>query len=192
MRVLALATIALMGVAGCSSLPTGPRSGVPSPGAGAGTQATGFVPLPEVLPEPEPDPVPGADPQPEPASSSRQIYGLVGGTVSAGSFTVEIPPLAIAGTATVKVTQPDKARPYVRLEIFPASANKFRMPVTLVAQAHPLADVDLQKAYIAWFNPASGKYERIQSSVRLETRTITATLKHFSEYAVEVDGKAGW
>ncbi|HKQ57090.1 MAG TPA: hypothetical protein VJY35_04410 [Candidatus Eisenbacteria bacterium] len=190
MRVLAaLATIALLGVAGCSNLPTGPRSGVISNGGDPGAQTAGFVPMPEVLPEPEPEPQPG---EPVEVSSTRQIHGFAGGTVSAGNFTVVIPPLAVAGNATVKVTQPDASKPYVKLEIFPAAANKFRVPVTLVAHASPMGDVKLQSAYISWFNPATGKWERIASSVSLETHTVTATLKHFSEYAVEVDGKAGW
>jgi hypothetical protein len=190
MRVLAaLATIALLGVAGCSSLPTGPRSGVVSSRGDTGAEPAGLMLLPEVLPEPEPEPQPG---EPVAVTSTRQIYGFAGGTVSAGNFSVVIPPLAIAGTATVKVIQPDASKPFVKLEIFPASANKFRVPVTLVAHGGPLSDVKLQSAYISWFNPATGKYERIQSSVILENHTVTATLKHFSEYAVEVDGKAGW
>ena len=194
MRVLALATLAMLGVTGCSSLPTGPRSGVTSPGADAGSQASGFVPLPEFLPEPlpDPEPAPGIEPAPVPVIGTRQIYGLVGGIVSAGNFTVVVPPLAVAGTATIKVMQPDPRKPYVSLEIFPASANKFRVPVTLVANAGPLSDVKLQTAYIAWFNPATGKYERIGSSVSVANHTVTATLSHFSAYAVEVDGKAGW
>lgn len=172
----ALATLALLGAAGCSSLPTAPR--VDDTSAQAGGSAEPALLSPTTA---------------QSASSTKLIYGAFGGRVSAGGFTVVIPPMAISGTATVRVTQRDVTKPYVSLEILPQSANKFRVPVLLIANAAPLSEARLSAAYISRFNPATGKWERMgTSSFSLLDHTVSATLSHFSEYAVQVDGKAGW
>lgn len=173
-----LALAALMASTGCSSLPTGPSPEVAAAPASAGAaEPAGLLP----------------SAQTQPATSSRVIYGAVGGRVSAGNFTVVIPPLAIPGTATVTVTQRDVTKPYVSLHITPASANKFRLPVVLIADASPLSEARLGVAYISWYNPSTRRWERMaSSSVNLLDRTVICTLRHFSDYAVQVDGKAGW
>ena len=173
-----LALLALMTGAGCSSLPTGPSPEVASEsGAGPAVPAAAIrTPLPVDL-----------------VTASKVIYGPIGGRVTAGNFTVIVPPLAVKGVATVKVTQPDVTKPFVELEISPSSANKFLVPVTLVVTAGPIRNERLALAYIAWFNPSTRTWERVPSSeVNLTNRTVTAPLSHFSEYAVQVDGKAGW
>lgn len=173
-----LALLALVTGAGCSNLPTGPSPEVVSE-SGAGPAAPAAV-IPTTT-------------SVQSVSATKLIYGALGGRVTAGDFTVVIPPLAFSGTASVRVTQPDVAKPYVRLEISPASANKFRVPVVLVANAAPLSAAKLSAAYIAWYNPSTGKWERVLSSeVSLASRTVIAPLSHFSDYSVQVDGKAGW
>lgn len=178
----ALALMALIAGVGCSSLPTGPNPDVAPGGAsmdGAGTAATA-----------------GADPTPiqfESATSSKQIFGVLGGRVSAGNFTVILPPSAVSSVATVTVTQPDIFRPVVSLDITPASANKFKAPVTLVVDASRMSTERLAKAYLAWLDPATGKWVPVSgSTVDLEKRTIQAPLQHFSVYAIAIDSKAGW
>jgi hypothetical protein len=170
--------MALIAGVGCSSLPTGPSPEV-GPAAGAGTAGTA-----------------AAIRQPvafQPLTSSKRIYGTFGGTVTAGNFTVVIPPLAVSGSPTVKVTQPDPAKPYVQLEILPSSANKFRVPVTLVVNAGPMSAEKLSVAYISWYNPSTRTWEKMRATeVNLLNRTVSCPLSHFSEYAVQVDGKAGW
>lgn len=177
-----LALVALIAVAGCSSLPTGPRPEVESqPAAAGGTAAVGTV---------------GAKLSPistQLATSSKSIYGALGGQVTAGNFTVVIPPSAISGTATVRVTQPDASKPYVSLEISPGSANKFRVPVILIANATPMTGEKLAEAYIAWFNPSTRKWEpMVSSEANLTNRTVICPLSHFSTYSVQSGGKAGW
>jgi len=125
------------------------------------------------------------------ATSTKTISGLLGGTVSAGKFKVVIPPLALAGTATVTVTQSDLSKPVVELAITPASANRFRVPVTLIAQGSGLDLRTLSASYISYFNPATGTWQRVLgSTVDLKLLTVQAPLWHFSTYRVE--SKAGW
>lgn len=177
----AVALTALVAGMGCSSLPTAPTPEVASEsapaGAGQGAGPAALLPL-----------------QPtSPVTSTRQIYGVVGGLVSAGNFTVVIPPFALPGVATVRVTQPDPSKPYVNLDIFPASANKFRIPVILIANAAPMSQPKLAVAYIVRFNPSTRTWERMPSSeVNLLNRTVICPLEHFSTYGVESGGKAGW
>lgn len=192
----ALVLAALLVSAGCSSLPTSPGLDVATrqatPADAGATGAPQPVELVEPLPLPEPDPVPSPGPV-QAAQSIKLIHGALGGTVSAGDFTVVIPPLAVKGVATVTVRQPDVTKPYVSLHIWPATANDFRVPVILVADASPMESLNLSAAVISWFNPATGKWEpQVASSVDLTNRTVLCPLTHFSEYAVEVDGKAGW
>jgi hypothetical protein len=147
-------------------------------------------------PEPIPVPDPGAASDPEPvvaAEGSKAIFGMLGGQVTAGAFTVVIPPHAISGFATVRVRQPDISKPYVSLEISPSRANSFKVPVLLVADASPMDSELLKSAVISYFNPATGKWEPMSASVvDVVGRTVSCPLSHFSEYAVEADGKAGW
>lgn len=174
----ALVLTALVLGAGCSNMPTGPRPGLDS----------------ALAPDPSSAAPAGATPIPAiPAAGSKTIYGMLGGTVSAGSFTVVLPPLAVSGTATVTVIQPDRRKPVVELRISPASSNKFRTPVILIANASPMDLLKLQSASISWFNPATGQWQPMASSkVNLDSRTVLCPLWHFSTYRVESGGKAGW
>ena len=182
-RIKARASLALMTlfvIAGCSSLPTAPQPGSPPDQAfapsGVATGPASATPAPV-----------------QSATSTKTINGRLGGRVAAGNFTVVIPPLAIAGTATVTVSQPDVAKPFVELNISPASANRFRVPVTLIADATPMDSRLLSLAYISWYNPATRTWVRVPSSVViLGSRTVQAPLWHFSTYSVEAGGKAGW
>jgi hypothetical protein len=183
--------------AGCSSLPTSPRPEPASRSAASpGVWAERTTPEPTPAPEPIPvsEPGPSAEQEPvEAAESSKAIFGRLGGQVSAGSFTVVIPPNAISGFATVRVRQPDVSKPYVRLEISPARSNDFKVPVMLIADASPMELELLKTAVISYFNPATGKWEPVAGSlVDLGALTVSCPLEHFSEYAVEADGKAGW
>jgi hypothetical protein len=174
----ALVLTALVLGAGCSNMPTGPRPGLDS----------------ALAPDPSSAAPAGANPIPIiPALGSKTIYGVLGGTVSAGDFTIVLPPLAVTGTATVTVFQPDRRKPVVELRISPASSNKFRAPVLLIANASPMDVLNLQGASISWFNPATGKWEPMAASkVNLDSRTVLCPLSHFSTYRVESGGKAGW
>jgi hypothetical protein len=166
---------ALCFAVGCSTLPTAPQVRTESGAAPARTE------------EPR---SPGAA-LIQSATSTKTITGLLGGTVSAGKFKVVIPPLALAGTATVTVTQSDLSQPVVDLAITPASANRFRVPVILIADASGMGLKTLSVSYISYFNPATGAWQRVVgSSIDLKLLTVQAPLWHFSTYRVE--SKAGW
>ena len=174
----ALSVVALI-VAGCSTLPTAPDLNAP---AASHTASSELLRLGDD----------GVVTQAS-ASSTKTINGLLGGIVQAGDFKVIVPPLAIRGTATVTVAQPDVASPVVELTIGPESANRFRLPVLLVANASRLNPELLSISYISWFNPETGEWERVPGcTVSLLNLTVTAPLSHFSTYRVERGGKSGW
>jgi len=175
-------------IAGCSTLPTAPvvgtddgpssaaRSGATSDPNGLLMNLTGSLVT-----------------APTSVTSSKTINGLLGGVVSAGNFKVVIPPLAVRGTAVVTVTQPDASSPVVQLSITPESANRFLLPVLLVADASRLSPELVAVSYVSWLNPATGQWERVAGgSASVLNLTVQAPLWHFSTYRVERDGKAGW
>jgi len=180
-QALALNLAILLAVAGCSNLPTQPLA--PSqPGSGAAV--TGGEPA-QVLGLFE-----GSKTS---ANSKTVVIGLLGGIVSVGDFTVIVPPAALLRTATITVTQPDLAHPVVNLSISPASANRFLLPVLLVANAGRMNPSLLSLATISYMNPATGNWETVPGcSVSLLGLTVTAPLSHFSTYRVSSGGKAGW
>lgn len=121
------------------------------------------------------------------------MVGLLGGIVSVGDFTLVIPPAALPQPAAVTVRQADLDHPVVDLTISPASANHFRLPVLLVANARKMDPSLLSIAQISWWNPATQKWEAVSgSSVSVGSLTVTAPLQHFSTYRVSGNGKAGW
>jgi hypothetical protein len=174
----ALVSLALLAMMGCISLPTEPLrestgGGSPDPGTAPDSSA--------VLPPPL-----------RAATSTKLISGSVGGTVSAGNFTVVIPPLAVSGTVAITVTQPDPSKPVVDLGIVPATANDFKVAVTLIANAAPMDANVLSAAYVAWWDPSAGAWVPMPSTVDPVSRLVSCPLSHFSQYSVQVGGKAGW
>jgi len=176
-RSFVLGLAILLAVAGCSNLPTQPLSPADSQAIGTSGQAQTLSLL-------------GGGSSS--TGSKTAVIGVLGGSVSAGNFTVVFPPLALTQTATVTVSQPDLAHPVVNLSISPASANKFLLPVLLVANARPMDRTLLATACISYYNPSTGKWEDLASTVSVLTLTVSTPLWHFSTYRVSSDGKAGW
>jgi hypothetical protein len=169
----------LLCAAGCSNLPTQPTAPDTGPALSHG-ESSQLLGLDGLL---------GGSSQ---TTSTKQV-GLLGGVISAGNFKVVIPPLALTTTATITVSQPDPAKPVVNLSISPASANKFLLPVLLVADASPMSTSLLSVANIGYYNPQTGAWERVAGSlVNVGTLSVSAPLWHFSTYRVESGGKAGW
>ena len=181
---LALSLAVLLAVAGCSDLPTKPQLDGSSATATDTAITTATAPA-EVL---------GINlGGGSTANSTTKTIGVLGGIVSVGNFTVVVPPAALLRTATITVTQPDLARPVVNLSISPASANRFLLPVLLVADARPMNPSLLSIATIGYYNPTTGQWETVPgSAVSLLNLTVTAPLWHFSTYRVQGGGKAGW
>jgi hypothetical protein len=181
---LALSLAVLLAVAGCSDLPTKPPTALED-GSSATATSTSQAPE-EIL---------GLDLLGGGSSSTTTktvTVGLLGGIISVGNFTVVIPPAALLTTAKITVSQPDLAHPVVNLSISPASANRFLLPVLLIADVKPMAPALLSIATIGYWNPATGKWETVASSISLLNLTLTAPLSHFSTYRVQAGGKAGW
>jgi hypothetical protein len=176
-RSFVLGLVFLLAVAGCSTMPTQPLS--PS-GSQSAIGANGSAQTLSLL---------GGS---STTTSKTAVIGLLGGSVSAGDFTVVFPPASLTQTATVTVSQPDPAHPVVNLSISPASANKFLLPVLLVANARPMDRTLLSTACISYYNPATGKWEDMGSTVSLLDLTVSTQLWHFSTYRVTSGGKAGW
>jgi len=175
----------LLAVAGCSDLPTKPVLDGSSATATDTATSTGAAPA-EIL---------GIDLGGGSTStnSTTKVIGLLGGTVSVGNFTVVVPAGALLLPATITVAQPDLAHPIVNLSISPASANRFLLPVLLVADAKPMNTSLLSIATIGYYNPATGKWETVAGSeISLLDLTVSAPLWHFSTYRVQGGGKAGW
>lgn len=182
-RFIAVAVLLAL-LSSCSRLPTEPAGSPGTPGAAntAATQGVGSAVTP-------------GDAAPAnlvvSAQLSTTVWGLLGGTVKAGDFTVIIPPGAISGVATVTVLQPDVTQKQVQLSISPASANHFRLPVLLVADCHDIAPALLSLQTIYWLNPQTQKWEAVPGArVDLLGLTVQAPLWHFSTY--KVGGRAGW
>jgi len=163
-------------LAGCSNLPTEPAMPAPSGGAALNDGSSQTLNLL------------GSD-----SYTTTKTIGLLGGIVSAGNFSLVVPPGALTTKATITVSQPDPSHPVVNLSISPASANKFLVPVVLTGNASKLSTSLLSVSYISWYNPATAKWEKVAgSSVSLATLSVSAPLWHFSTYRIEAGGKAGW
>jgi len=174
---LVLGLAFLLASAGCSNMPTRPLTQRDS-ASGTGSAPAQVLGL--------------LDGGTSSANSKTVVVGLLGGVVSVGDFTVVIPPLALTRTATVTVSQPDLAHPIVNLSIAPASANKFLLPVLLVANAKHMDRSLLSVACMSYYNPTTGNWENLASTISLLNLTITTPLSHFSTYRVTSGGKAGW
>ena len=179
LRPLALVLAVLLAAAGCSNLPTSPMASSPStPVTTGGSQellglGDGLI---------------GSTGTTE----ATKTLTVLGGTISAGDFTLVVPPLALSRTATITVRQPDPSKPVVELSIAPASANGFRVPVLLAGNASKMDRSLISVACISYWNPTTSQWEPLQSTVSVATLTVSAPLSHFSTYRVESGGKAGW
>ena len=176
-RYLVLALSLLLALGGCSNLPTQPTSQdlgtAASGGTGSQAQVLGLL-------------------SGSTTSTKTATVGLLGGVVSAGDFTVVIPAGALTQTATVTVSQPDLAHPVVNLSIAPASANHFLVPVVLTGNLKKLSPSLLSVACLSYYNPTTGQWENLPSTVSVLNLTVSTPLSHFSTYRVSADGKAGW
>jgi hypothetical protein len=179
--LLAAGLAVLLCAAGCSNLPTQPTGLTPGVSANPDAGSSQILGLFD-----------GSGSTATPTTSTRTL-GLLGGVVSAGNFSVIVPPGALLSTATITVSQPDPTHPVVNLSISPPSANKFLLPVLLVADAKVMSPSLLSVAYMGYYNPATGAWEHVAGSqVSLLSLTVSAPLWHFSTYRVESGGKAGW
>jgi hypothetical protein len=182
-----LLAFAFATLAGCSQSPTAPMTARQPAGAASMSPEPGPDSPPTITPTTGPDPTV----QPAGAESSRWLIPVLGGTVSAGQFRVVVPPGALRQRALVTVRQPRLDQRVVELEVSPASANGFLVPVLLVADCSDMDPQLLSLQTIWWWNPTAQRWDAVLNvQLNLLGRTLTAPLWHFSTY--KVGGKAGW
>lgn len=169
-------TVLLLALGGCSNMPTAPVLSSDS-----ATSATGAAPAPEQAMDLSTT-----------SASKTVVVGFLGGVVSAGDFTVVIPPAALRQTCAVTVTQPDVNHSTVQLSISPATANRFLLPVLLVGKLNRMDRSLVSTAHLSYYNPSTGQWEDLASTVSILNLTVTTPLAHFSTYRVTSGGKAGW
>lgn len=122
------------------------------------------------------------------------VVGSIGGSLSNGRWRVDIPPDAIEGTATVSLGVASSTSSACQLEISPASQNHFQVPVTLTVNCSSVPDDELRSYVIFRYDPGTKTWVPVEGSrVDLTTKTVSAPLQHFSNYAVGGGwGKSGW
>jgi hypothetical protein len=130
-------------------------------------------------------------------SGSDTINGLLGGSLTVGRFKVRVPPGAYIGKATITIVVPDRSVLQANLEISPASANRFLVPVVLetnVTGATVSGSIvsNLLLLNTITRNESTGAWQLLPNvSVNVLNRTTYTPLFHFSKYGI-VYGKGGW
>jgi hypothetical protein len=119
-------------------------------------------------------------------STTAEVLGRTGGSVTCGRFTVTFPRNAFRGTGTVTMRVNDPRLMVVDLNITPGSLNGFKNPVALTFDPTGL-DV-FEPITIYWFDPNTKSWVDLVATPDAFGRP-TVYLKHFSVYGA---GKAGW
>jgi hypothetical protein len=121
-----------------------------------------------------------------PITGSQTIDGAVGGSLSVGSFRVDVPAGAFQGSATISITQNDPNVLVCDIGISPASANGFAVPVTIVSELPSSTAVNDQWL---WYDASVNGWRPISSQPNSATLELSSQLWHFSLYGIE---RAGW
>ncbi len=133
--------------------------------------------------------LPDSGPHPCLNGSGALVDGAVGGEVRAGRFSVKIPPGAFSGAAVVTVTMPDSTVMICDLEIAPATANHFQVPVELTADLTSSGLTDASGFTMYWYDTMDARWVNLFAKSRVSGCKVTTHLDHFSKYAA---GKVGW
>ena len=122
------------------------------------------------------------------------IVGSLGGSLSNGRFTVDIPAGAIEGTADVAIGVANSKSYACELRILPEDRNSFSKPVMLTVNCSDIPTTALKDYVVFWFNPDTRQWVPVPGSqVDLNAKKCSAPLRHFSSYSVGPrSGKAGW
>jgi hypothetical protein len=174
------AALAALILIGCGGMPTGPAPTAFSSSSGSNAQPAGL--LTGLV-----DGVVGL------LVRTLSLIGSLGGSLTNGRWTVAIPAGAVDGSATVSLGVASSTSASCQLGISPADKNHFDVPVTLTVDCRSVPSDQLANYTIYWFDPSQGKWVEVASNVDLTNKRVSATLAHFSQYAVgEKGGKAGW
>jgi hypothetical protein len=157
-------------------------SGQEAPPISTPTDPIRLVPEFEIVPAPSLAP---------PQSGGTLINGAQGGRVTVGRFTLDIPPGAFHGFATVLIAVPDPHRLQCSLDIVPA-LESFNAPVKLTVDASGGDLADANDWVLVTWDVKTQSWQKLPGSFgNAGTMAITGWLPHFSMWGV-VDSKAGW
>jgi len=117
------------------------------------------------------------------------VDGDLGGRVSAGRYTLVVPPGAFKGTAFITLSMPDSTVMVCDLSIQPSTSNHFDVPVELNADLSAPGKTDASDCTTYWYDPVRMDWVSMSSKSRCSGTLITTDLEHFSRYG---SGKAGW
>ena len=124
-----------------------------------------------------------------PLSGGALISGAQGGRVTVGRFTVDVPPGAFQGTATILIAVPDSRRLQCTLDILPA-LEKFDVPVKLTVDGSGGDVVDAKDWVLVTWDVKTRSWRKLPGC-GVSSSEVTGWLPHFSQWGV-VDSKAGW
>ncbi|MBD3162619.1 MAG: hypothetical protein GF346_09650 [Candidatus Eisenbacteria bacterium] len=117
----------------------------------------------------------------------QSIDPTVGGTLTAGRYSIEVPAGALDHTMVYSVTSKEQTG-YVICELGPHGVS-FDVPVTLRIDLSDLA-LDPDEQYtVYWFDEESGEWTDVGGTYDPSTGVLEAELEHFSRYGA---GRAGW
>jgi hypothetical protein len=128
---------------------------------------------------------------PLPQSGGALINGAQGGKVTVGRFTVDVPPGAFKGTATILIAVPDARRLQCTLDIMPV-LESFDLPVKLTVDASGGDVADANDWVLVTWDEKTKSWQKLPGAIgSAATMEVTGWLPHFSQWGV-VDSKAGW
>ena len=137
---LALLLAGTLALTGCGRNPVAPESAIPAgPGASTvqGTQTED--PAPDVVGEPG-------------ASASVHVAANEAGTLTLGRWSLTIHKNSHVDPATISMTILDPDAMEVLIEVSPASANVFQVPIELVADCTDQVNMVMEDNTIFWWN----------------------------------------
>ena len=124
-----------------------------------------------------------------------KIDGSVGGKLRLGRFEVTVPAGAYKGRATITLKVNDPSAKECHVDISPANANKFAIPVTLTANVADAPKEKQEGLEILYFDQKHQVWTAVPGSqFDPATGVVTAPLYHFSIYGVGsvLEGRSGW
>ena len=119
--------------------------------------------------------------------ASALVKAKVGGVVSLGRFSVEIPAGALDKDTVIEISVSD---PWLVMCELSPHGLQFNKPATLTVDYNgtdgELLEVTSLTLGIYWYNEATGRWERVGRSMDKDRNLLGAQLEHFSGYS------AGW
>jgi len=195
---LALLTLTLAAIAGCSSSIPGPTAPIAPSGVESNSIAKWGPELAKVKADTSVVPVVLPGPPTTADDSLVTVRTLVSRDretmIESGCIQLRVPAGAIAGDGEIVL----KARPNgrgVELHIYPESLNGFQIPLELQTDLSRMSPSLREEMGWFWVDESTGDRVLLEaSSVDPVTGRLTAPLQHFSKYEVGNRnlGKAGW